>query len=129
MEKGEVPAYDAGEDSEQEQQRNWAGHEVESGGGRSPCCDEDCGAYGDAAAAGEGGVERAAQGLEVPGLASGQVEVWTGSAYDGRPLGDTRARTRTGASIVAVVRGEEVIASRHSPQQTPARCSSPVSST
>ncbi|MFF5933613.1 cation:proton antiporter regulatory subunit [Streptomyces sp. NPDC012508] len=48
---------------------------------------------------------------EVPGLASGQVEVGAGSAFDGRPLGDTRARTRTGASIVAVVRGEEVIAS------------------
>ncbi|WP_282695428.1 cation:proton antiporter regulatory subunit [Streptomyces sp. CC208A] len=48
---------------------------------------------------------------EVPGLASGQVEVRAGSAYDGRPLGDTRARTRTGASVVAVVRGEEVIAS------------------
>ncbi|GGT13752.1 cation:proton antiporter regulatory subunit [Streptomyces purpureus] len=48
---------------------------------------------------------------EVPGLASGQVEVRAGSAFDGRPLGDTRARTRTGASIVAVVRGDEVIAS------------------
>ncbi|MCX5123531.1 MULTISPECIES: cation:proton antiporter regulatory subunit [unclassified Streptomyces] len=48
---------------------------------------------------------------EVPGLMSGQVEVRAGSVYDGRPLGDTRARTRTGASIVAVVRGEEVIAS------------------
>ncbi|WP_137988390.1 cation:proton antiporter regulatory subunit [Streptomyces vilmorinianum] len=48
---------------------------------------------------------------EVPGLVSGQVEVGVGSAFDGRPLGDTRARTRTGASIVAVVRGEEVIAS------------------
>ncbi|WP_137988480.1 cation:proton antiporter regulatory subunit [Streptomyces vilmorinianum] len=48
---------------------------------------------------------------EVPGLASGQVEVRAGSAFDGRPLGDTRARTLTGASVVAVVRGEEVIAS------------------
>jgi TrkA domain protein len=48
---------------------------------------------------------------EVPGLLSAQVEVGTGSAYDGRPLGATRARTRTGASVVAVVRGEEVIAS------------------
>ena len=28
-----------------------------------------------------------------------------------RPLGDTRARTRTGASIVAIVRDEEVLAS------------------
>ncbi|WP_308207773.1 cation:proton antiporter regulatory subunit [Actinomadura madurae] len=31
--------------------------------------------------------------------------------YDGRPLGDTRSRTRTGASIVAVVREGQVIAS------------------
>jgi len=48
---------------------------------------------------------------EVPGLNSGQVEVTAGSPYAGRTLGETRARTRTGASIVAVVRGEEVIAS------------------
>lgn len=48
---------------------------------------------------------------EVPGLASGQVEVAPGSPYDGRTLGDTRARTRTGASVVALVRGEEVHAS------------------
>ncbi|WP_106400150.1 cation:proton antiporter regulatory subunit [Actinocorallia populi] len=48
---------------------------------------------------------------EVPGLNAGQVEVLPGSPYAGRPLGDSRARTLTGASIVAVVRGEEVIAS------------------
>ncbi|MGW0389527.1 cation:proton antiporter regulatory subunit [Streptomyces sp. NPDC003042] len=48
---------------------------------------------------------------EVPGLMSGQIEVRAGGPYDGRPLGDTRARTRTGASIVAIVRGEDVIAS------------------
>ncbi|MEU7033526.1 cation:proton antiporter regulatory subunit [Streptomyces sp. NPDC046237] len=48
---------------------------------------------------------------EVPGLVAGQVEVRPGSTYDGRPLGATRARSRTGASVVAVVRGEEVIAS------------------
>ncbi|MGW0466289.1 cation:proton antiporter regulatory subunit [Streptomyces sp. NPDC003027] len=53
---------------------------------------------------------------EVPGLVFGQVEVDSGSAYDGRPLGATRARSRTGASIVAVVRGEEVIVSP-APQQ------------
>ena len=29
----------------------------------------------------------------------------------GHPLGDTHARTRTGASIVAIVRNEEVLAS------------------
>lgn len=48
---------------------------------------------------------------EVPGLEAGQVEVTAGSAFDGRTLGETRARTRTGASIVAIVRGEDVIAS------------------
>lgn len=48
---------------------------------------------------------------EVPGLSAGQVMVTAGSRYDGRLLGDTRARTRTGASIVAIVRGDEVLAS------------------
>ncbi|WP_248510901.1 TrkA C-terminal domain-containing protein [Streptomyces sp. D2-8] len=48
---------------------------------------------------------------EVPGLSAGQVEVRPGSPFADRALGDTRARTRTGASIVAVVRGEDVIAS------------------
>ncbi|NBM17290.1 cation:proton antiporter regulatory subunit [Streptomyces sp. GC420] len=48
---------------------------------------------------------------EVPGLSAGQVEVRHGSQFVGRPLGDTMARTRTGASIVAIVRGEKVIAS------------------
>ncbi|MEW2060774.1 cation:proton antiporter regulatory subunit [Streptomyces sp. NPDC007002] len=48
---------------------------------------------------------------EVPGLSSGQVEVLAGTPYVGCPLGESRARTRTGASIVAIVRGEEVIPS------------------
>jgi TrkA domain protein len=48
---------------------------------------------------------------EVPGLSAGQVMVLAGSRYDGKPLGDTKARTRTGASIVAVVRGDHVLAS------------------
>lgn len=48
---------------------------------------------------------------EIPGLHSGQVPVGADSPYAGKPLGETRARTRTGASIVAVVRGEEVLAS------------------
>ena len=48
---------------------------------------------------------------EVPGLSSGQVEIKAGAAYVDRPLGDTRARTRTGASIVAIVRGDQVFAS------------------
>lgn len=48
---------------------------------------------------------------EVPGLVAGQVEIEPGTPYADHPLGDTRARTRTGASIVAVVRDEEVFAS------------------
>ena len=48
---------------------------------------------------------------EVSGLVSEQIPIAAGSPYDGRPLGDTRTRTRTGASIVAVVRGPEVVAS------------------
>jgi TrkA domain protein len=48
---------------------------------------------------------------EVPGLNAGQVEVTAGSPFVGQTLGSTRARTRTGASIVAIVRGEDVIAS------------------
>jgi TrkA domain protein len=54
---------------------------------------------------------------EVPGLNSGQVEVTASSPYAGRTLGETRARTRTGASIVAIVRGEDVIASPGPAQQ------------
>ena len=48
---------------------------------------------------------------EVPGLETGQVHIVAGSPFVGHPLGDTRARTRTGASIVAIVRDEEVLAS------------------
>ncbi|MEV4944814.1 cation:proton antiporter regulatory subunit [Streptomyces sp. NPDC053755] len=48
---------------------------------------------------------------EAPGLRSGQTEVRPGSRYDGRPLGDTQARTLTGASVVAVVRGGIVLPS------------------
>jgi TrkA domain protein len=48
---------------------------------------------------------------EVPGLEAGQVHVESGSPFADRPLGDTRARTRTGASIVAIVRDENVLAS------------------
>jgi TrkA domain protein len=48
---------------------------------------------------------------EVPGLVAGQIEVPAASPHGNQPLGHTRARTRTGASIVAIVRREEVLAS------------------
>jgi TrkA domain protein len=54
---------------------------------------------------------------EVPGLVAGQVEVPAGSRFASQALGETRARTRTGASIVAIVRGEDVIVSPTPDQQ------------
>lgn len=44
-------------------------------------------------------------------LVNEQIPVLAGSHYDGRTLGETRARTRTGASIVAVLRQGKVLAS------------------
>ena len=57
-------------------------------------------------------VERLAElNRQVEGLVTEQIVVAPGSPYAGRTLGDTAARTRTGASIVAVLRDREVIAS------------------
>jgi TrkA domain protein len=48
---------------------------------------------------------------EIPGLIAGQIPVPPGSPHAEFPLGHTKARTRTGASIVAIVRGEQIIPS------------------
>ena len=48
---------------------------------------------------------------QVVGLVTLQVPIMAGSPFDGRTLGDTQTRTRTGASIVAVVRSGGIIAS------------------
>jgi TrkA domain protein len=48
---------------------------------------------------------------EIPGLESARIEVLPGSPYVKRPLGETRARTRTGASVVAVVSGDRIVTS------------------
>ena len=48
---------------------------------------------------------------EVPGLESGRFTIRGGSRFAGRPLGDTRARTMTGCSIVAIVRDSDVVPS------------------
>ncbi len=55
--------------------------------------------------------ERFTELAQVPGLETGQVHILAGSPFVDHPLGDTHARTRTGASIVAIVRNEEVVAS------------------
>lgn len=46
-----------------------------------------------------------------PGLLIEQITILAGSRYVNHSLGDTTARTRTSASIVAVLRAGEVIAS------------------
>ncbi|WP_442790450.1 cation:proton antiporter regulatory subunit [Nonomuraea sp. NBC_01738] len=48
---------------------------------------------------------------EIEGLVSVQLPITPGSPYDGRTMGDARIRTRTGASVVAVVRSGQVKAS------------------
>ncbi len=48
---------------------------------------------------------------EVPGLESGRFPIGVGSRFADRPLGETRARTLTGCSIVAIVRGTDVVPS------------------
>lgn len=48
---------------------------------------------------------------EIPGLVAATIDVPAGSRFVGKTLGDTHARTLTGASVVAIARGEHVIAS------------------
>lgn len=48
---------------------------------------------------------------QVVGLKTVQIPIIAGSPYDGRALGDAQVRTRTGASIVATVRGGGILAS------------------
>ncbi|MHA3684607.1 cation:proton antiporter regulatory subunit [Leucobacter sp. HY1910] len=57
-------------------------------------------------------VERLAQLSEqVESLRTKKLTVAAGSRFDGAALGHTQVRSRTGASIVAVLRGAEAIAS------------------
>jgi TrkA domain protein len=48
---------------------------------------------------------------QVAALVTGKVRIAHGSRYDGLTLGATKARTRTGASVVALIRDGEAIAS------------------
>jgi len=49
-----------------------------------------------------------AQHSDVSGISTKQFPIVPGSTFDSRPLGDTQLRTRTGTSIVAVVRAGTV---------------------
>ncbi len=53
----------------------------------------------------------AEQQRELEGIITTQLPIQPGSVYDGRTLGDTALRTRTGVSVVAVVRQGVVHAS------------------
>lgn len=46
---------------------------------------------------------------QISNLATGKVRIAHGSRYDNLTLGATKARTRTGSSIVALMRDKEVI--------------------
>ena len=45
---------------------------------------------------------------DLPGIRTKQLPINEGSPVDGRPLGDTAMRTRTGVSLVAVMRAGQV---------------------
>jgi TrkA domain protein len=48
---------------------------------------------------------------ELPGVSTRQFPVAEGSPFAGHALGEARIRTRSGASVVAIVRGRQVIPS------------------
>jgi TrkA domain protein len=54
-------------------------------------------------------VEHLARLQQVEGLAIDWLEIRGGSPYDGGTIGDTQARSRTGVSIVAILRGDRAI--------------------
>lgn len=56
-------------------------------------------------------VRLAALQQQADGLVTEQLPIPQTSPFAGRPLGDTQARTRTGASIVAILRAGAAIAS------------------
>lgn len=49
-----------------------------------------------------------AEHREVPGINTRQLPIEANAPYDGRTLGDTAMRTRTGVSVVAVMRAGQV---------------------
>lgn len=56
-------------------------------------------------------VHHVGEAASLPGLETARIRIDEGAPFDGLLLGQTRARTRTGASIVAIVRGVNVVTS------------------
>lgn len=48
---------------------------------------------------------------DLPGITTRQLPIGDDSPYSGRPLGETRMRTRTKTSIVAVMRAGQIVSS------------------
>jgi TrkA domain protein len=76
-----------------------------------PLTEDEAGALADVLGASVMLSRLTALSRQAAGLVTEQITVSATSPHAGRPLGDTQARTRTGASIVAVVRDGEVIPS------------------
>lgn len=55
------------------------------------------------------GEELASLQQRVEGLAIDWLPITEGTPFAGKTIGDTQARTRTGSSIVAIVRGEDAL--------------------
>lgn len=56
-------------------------------------------------------VHRVEEAAKLPGVATSRIGIDQDAPFDGRTLGETQARTRTGCSIVAIVRGVDVVTS------------------
>jgi K+:H+ antiporter subunit KhtT len=76
-----------------------------------PLTEPECVALGSLLGAPNLVAQLRAEQSEVPGVATSQFPVTVGSPYAGRTLADTALRTRTGASVVAVLRAGAVSAS------------------
>ncbi|MGB3761936.1 MAG: TrkA C-terminal domain-containing protein [Ornithinimicrobium sp.] len=56
-------------------------------------------------------VHHVSEAAKLPGLQTSRLRIDEQAPFDGLTLGETQARTRTGCSIVAVVRGVDVVTS------------------
>lgn len=73
-----------------------------------PLSHEEAGALANLLGAPQLVAQLADEHRDLPGIRTKQLPINEGSPFDGRPLGDTAMRTRTGVSLVAVMRAGQV---------------------
>ena len=73
-----------------------------------PLTTEEAGALSNLLGAPQLVAQLAEEQRDLPGIRTKQLPINDGSPFDGRPLGDTAMRTRTGVSLVAVMRAGQV---------------------